>query len=57
MIIMIFIGVFSDLVLWINGVALNVNYFLLPTMLLTCTVFGNLLLPAVQGRRHRAMPG
>jgi hypothetical protein len=53
----IFISVFNDLVLWVNGVALNLNYLLLPALLLTCAALANLLLRAVPGRRHGAMPG
>jgi hypothetical protein len=54
--LVIFIAVFGDQVLWINGVALNINYFLLPATLLMCAALGNLLL-RVPGRRHGAMPG
>ena len=55
--LVIFIAVFSDLALWINGVALNINYFLLPAMLLMCAPLGNLLLLRVRGRPHGTMPG
>jgi hypothetical protein len=55
--LVIFIAVFSDLVFWINGVTLNIHYFLLPAMLLMCAALGNLLLLRVQGRRHGPMPG
>jgi hypothetical protein len=56
-VLVIFIAVFGDLVLWINGVALNISYFLLPATLLMCAALGNLLLLRVQERRHNAMPG
>lgn len=55
--LVIFIAVFSDLVFWINGVTLNIHYFLLPAMLLMCAALGNLLLLRVQGWRHGSMPG
>jgi uncharacterized membrane protein len=56
-ILLIFIGVFSDLVLWINGVVLNMNYLLLPALLLMCAALGNLLLRALQKGRGSALPG
>ena len=56
-ILLIFVGVFSDLVLWINGVVLNMNYFLLPALLLMVAALGNLLLRAVQKGRGSALPG
>jgi hypothetical protein len=49
----IFIAVFSDLVLWINGGAVNINYFLLAAMRRA----RNFAAAARQGRRHGAMPG
>ena len=56
-ILLIFIGVFSDLVLWINGVVLNVNYLLLPGMLATCVALANLALRATQKSRRGALAG
>jgi uncharacterized membrane protein len=56
-ILLIFISVFSDLVLWINGVVLNMNYLLLPALLLMCAALGNLVLRAVQKDRGSALPG
>jgi uncharacterized membrane protein len=57
-ILLIFISGFSAVVLWVNGVALNVNYLLLPALLLMmCVALANLLLHAAQGRRRGAMPG
>lgn len=51
----IFIAVFSDRMLWIDGVALNINCFSLSAMLLMSAALGNLLL-RLSGRRHDAMP-
>jgi hypothetical protein len=56
-ILLIFIGVFSDLVLWINGVVLNVKYLLLPALLLMGAALGTLVLRAVQKDRGSALPG
>ena len=56
-ILLIFIGVFSDLALWINGVVLNMNYLLLPALLLMGAALGNLVLRAVQKSRGSALPG
>jgi uncharacterized membrane protein len=56
-ILLIFISVLSDLVLWIDGVALNVNYLLLPALLIVCVALVNLLRRAAEGRRLGAMPG
>ena len=57
-ILLIFIGVFSDPVLWTNGVVLNVNFFLLPGMLAMCVALANLALRAAQERSGRsALPG
>lgn len=55
--LLIFLGLFSDLVPWVNGVALNVNYLLLPALLLMGAALANLLLRTVQGRRRGTMPG
>jgi hypothetical protein len=55
--LLIFISVFSDLVLWINGVVLNMSYLLLPALLLMCAALGNLLLRAFQKSRGSALPG
>ena len=55
--LLIFISVFSDLVLWSNGVVLNMNYLLLPALLLMCAALGNLLLRAFQKGRASALPG
>lgn len=56
-ILLIFIGVFSDLVLWINGVVLNMKYLLLPALLLMGAALGTLVLRAVQKDRGSALPG
>jgi hypothetical protein len=56
-ILLIFISVFSDLVLWINGVVLNMNYLLLPARLLVGAALGNLVLRAIQKDRGSALPG
>jgi hypothetical protein len=56
-ILLIFIGVFSDLVRWINGVVLNVIYLLLPGMLATCVALANLVLCATRKSRRGALPG
>jgi uncharacterized membrane protein len=56
-ILLIFVSVFSDLVLWIIGVVLNMNYLLLPALLLMGAALGNLLLRAVQKDRGSALPG
>ena len=56
-ILLVFVGVFSDLVLWINGVVVNVNFFLLPGMLAMCVALANLALRAAQKRRRSALPG
>ena len=50
-------GLFGDLVLWLNGVVLNMNYLLLPALLLMCAALGNLLLRAAQKGRGSALPG
>jgi uncharacterized membrane protein len=54
---LIFVSVFSDLVLWINGVVLNMNYLLLPALLLMGAALGILVLRAVQKDRGSALPG
>jgi uncharacterized membrane protein len=56
-ILLIFVSVFSDLVLWINGVVLNMNYLLLPALLLMGAALGNLVLRAVQKDRGNGLPG
>lgn len=56
-ILLIFISAFGALVRWVNGVALNVNYLLLPALLLTGATRANLLPRIVQGRRRGTMPG
>ena len=48
---------FSDLVLWINGVVLNMKYLLLPALLLMGAALGTLVLRAVQKNRGSALPG
>ena len=56
-ILLIFISVFSELVLWINGVVPNINYLLLPALLVMCAALGNLVLRAVRKGRGSALPG
>jgi uncharacterized membrane protein len=56
-ILLIFVGVFGYLVLWINGVVLNVNYFLLPGTLAMCVALANLALRAAQKSGRSALPG
>ena len=54
--LVIFVSVFSELVLGINGVVSNINYLLLPALLLMCGALGNLLLCAFQKSRASALP-
>jgi len=56
-VLLIFIDAFSTIVLWINGVVLNMNYILWPSLLLMYAALGNLVLRAVQKNRRDATTG
>ena len=56
-ILLIFTGVFGDLVLWSNGVVLNMNYILLPVLRPMGAAPGNLPLRAVHDGRGTGLRG